>query len=166
MFHIARKFERIHKEVREWRKYSFGNILKEKKSTEKNLESLQTCLVEGNTSTKHQQEERDFQDRWNILFKWEEIFQKQRSRVQWLEEGDRNMTFFHRLTSRRKKRNIINLLLDDNGQEVTEVEQIESKANSYFQEIYNPPAAQVNSNLQSDILMSFQPVINEQMNDT
>lgn len=45
------------------------------------------------------------------------------------------MMFFHRSASRRKKRNAINMLLDDNGQEVTEVEHIEEEINSYFWEM-------------------------------
>ena len=50
MFCIARKLERIYKEFRGWRKYSFGNISKEKKTTWKKFESLQNYLAQGNAS--------------------------------------------------------------------------------------------------------------------
>lgn len=40
----------------------------------------------------------------------EEIYWKQRSRVNWLSEGDRNMAYFHKSASACKKRNLIHRL--------------------------------------------------------
>ena len=45
MLHIARKLDKIHKEVRGWSISLFGNISKENKSTKKKLESLQNLLA-------------------------------------------------------------------------------------------------------------------------
>lgn len=73
--------------------------------------------------------------------------------------------FFHRLTSSRKWRNTINLLVDDNDQETKEVDEREGKGNNYFQEIYNPPIVQVINNMKNDILRFFNLVVNNQMNE-
>jgi hypothetical protein len=44
------------------------------------------------------------------LFEREEIMARQRSRVEWLHEGDRNMSFFHARASTRRKANKIKSL--------------------------------------------------------
>ncbi len=53
MFHIARKHERVYKEVIGWSKSLFGNISREKKTTKKKLKSIQNCLAQGNANTIH-----------------------------------------------------------------------------------------------------------------
>ncbi|KAK2658726.1 hypothetical protein Ddye_005259 [Dipteronia dyeriana] len=45
----------------------------------------------------------------------EELYWKQRSRVDWLLERDRNSKLFHAKASARKKKNIISMLVDDDG---------------------------------------------------
>lgn len=48
MFHIDRKIDRIRKEVREWNKFSFGNLSKPKKVNKKKLEYLQNKITQSN----------------------------------------------------------------------------------------------------------------------
>ena len=50
--------------------------------------------------------------------------------------------------------------MDDNGQEINDMEEMEGKVNLYFKELYNPPIMQVNNNMQNDILRSFYLVVN------
>ena len=42
----------------------------------------------------------------------EAINLKQRSRYQWLKDGDRNLKFFHRMASTRSRSNRTNVLMD------------------------------------------------------
>ncbi|CAA0810710.1 Unknown protein, partial [Striga hermonthica] len=49
-------------------------------------------------------------------YEQEESFWKQRSRNQWLKEGDRNTRFFHALTLQRRKKNAITRLIDREGE--------------------------------------------------
>jgi hypothetical protein len=50
------------------------------------------------------------------LFKCEEIMARQRSRVEWLREGDCNTYFFHAKASARKRTNKISMLTHDDGE--------------------------------------------------
>ena len=46
----------------------------------------------------------------------EEIIRKQKSRVKWLQEGDRNTTFFHRSTIQHRMNNRISKLKIEAGE--------------------------------------------------
>ncbi|KAJ6751096.1 hypothetical protein OIU85_001605 [Salix viminalis] len=66
------------------------------------------------------------------LSKAEESFFKQRSRMQWLQLGDRNTAFFHRSLLHRHHRNGIHSLLRDDGEEVRDPEEIGNMAVSFY----------------------------------
>ncbi|XP_048611432.1 uncharacterized protein LOC125585793 [Brassica napus] len=68
--------------------------------------------------------------------KAEEMFWKQKSRVFWLREGDRNTKFFHALTKQRRARNKITQLQDVNGNIVEDEEGLVAVATSYFRQIF------------------------------
>ena len=68
--------------------------------------------------------------------KAEEMFWRQKSRVLWLREGDRNSKYFHALVRQRRARNRITQLLDDNGNVVEDEEGLVAIATSYFRQIF------------------------------
>ena len=51
----------------------------------------------------------------NALYEKEEKMWQQRSRVQWLKNGDQNTKFFHGIATQRKRKNFIKGLRDGNG---------------------------------------------------
>ena len=67
----------------------------------------------------------------------EEIMWKQRSRVEWLKNGDRNTKIFHAAASQRRRKNRIEGLMDSKG--VWHEEEGETKAIilDYFKAIFN-----------------------------
>ena len=69
------------------------------------------------TSTRsgtHLEVERIRKDLNQLLEKEEKMWQ-QRSRVQWLENGDKNTKFFHGIATQRKRQNFIKGLRDEEG---------------------------------------------------
>ncbi|KAG6783513.1 hypothetical protein POTOM_012962 [Populus tomentosa] len=69
------------------------------------------------------------------LCKDEESYFKQKSRVQWLQLGDKNTTFFHKSLLHRQVRNVIHNLQDDNGTLVHDPEDIGKMASTYFENL-------------------------------
>ena len=64
------------------------------------------------------------------------MFWRQKSRVLWLREGDRNSKYFHALVKQRRARNRITQLLDENGNVVKDEEGLVAIATSYFRKIF------------------------------
>lgn len=85
----------------------------------------------------------------NILLN-EEIYWKQRSRANWLREGDKNTKYFHTKASTRKRKNRISGLEDEDRVWTEEVEGVERLFCEYFQNIFtttNPSQAQLDATL-------------------
>lgn len=76
-----------------------------------------------------------------------EIFWKQKSRVEWLREGDKNTKFFHSKASARRQKNMICGLEDENGNWIEEVKDVDRMFCEYFTKIFtatNPSLCQIN----------------------
>ena len=66
----------------------------------------------------------------------EEEYWKQRSRIQWLQCGDRNSGYFHAITRGRKQVNKLSIMEDDQGLICDNEEGIVRIISSYFQSIF------------------------------
>lgn len=79
-------------------------------------------------------------------YKDEESFWRQRSRISWLQCGDRNTAFFHAVTRGRRAVNAFSVIEDDQGTEFFEEEKIANTISQVFQGIFTSNG---NSNLQT-----------------
>ena len=68
----------------------------------------------------------------NILIEKEEIYWKQRSRISWSREGDRNTKFFHSKTSTRRNKNLIVSLKEMDGTVIVQQSNIERVIIQHF----------------------------------
>ncbi|KAL5822624.1 hypothetical protein ACOSQ4_020524 [Xanthoceras sorbifolium] len=75
---------------------------------------------------------------WVNLFSGikEELYWKQRSRVDWLLAGDKNSKFFHRRATARKKKNQISSLLDSRGVRRESEQGMSSVVFDYFSDLF------------------------------
>lgn len=67
----------------------------------------------------------------------EELFWKQKIRITWLKEGDRNTKFFHASTKQRRARNHITKLKRSGGMWAENQEGIERTATNYFHNLFS-----------------------------
>lgn len=67
----------------------------------------------------------------------EEVYWKLKSRVQWLNEGEKNTNFFHFKTLARRRANRMVGLEDSAGRWCTDASEIKPLVLSYFQEIFS-----------------------------
>ena len=75
-------------------------------------------------------------DSMNELFYREEMMWMQRSRIDWLREGDRNTKFFHSKAVWRARKNKVKQIKDDNGTVHTSQESMGQLVNDYFQHLF------------------------------
>lgn len=57
-----------------------------------------------------------------VQYQKEEVYWRQKSRVQWLQEGDRNSKFFYAFVTQRRQRNCIERLVTEHGVECNTTE--------------------------------------------
>ena len=95
------------------------------------------------------------------LLSTEEVMEKQRSRIDWLRDGDRNTAFFQAKSRERAKGNHINSLYRDDGTMVTEQADIEGVARQFYAELFTDQEI-----LQPEAILDHVPTkVTEQMND-
>ncbi|KAH0990014.1 hypothetical protein GBA52_001497 [Prunus armeniaca] len=72
----------------------------------------------------------------------EDSYWKQRSRILWLNDGDRNTKFFHTSTTIRRNRNRISRILGDDGTLYEKQEDVERVFNDYFSKLFASDGSQ------------------------
>ena len=132
MGHINEKIQACKNKLEVWDKNCFGNVTRLLKDKTKQLESLESRPMRGEVGDQLCSLKKEIND----LLGKEEIMWRQRSRVQWLREGDRNTKFFHAQANQRKRRNGILGINDQTGVWVSNQRAIARVAVDYFQSIF------------------------------
>ncbi|KAL0417527.1 UNVERIFIED_CONTAM: putative mitochondrial protein [Sesamum radiatum] len=70
------------------------------------------------------------------LLSEEEVYWKQRGKVHWLKEGDRNTSYFHNRANTRRRSNDITRIKNGDGQWLEQEEEIRDHIETYFGEIF------------------------------
>ncbi|KAA3481752.1 reverse transcriptase [Gossypium australe] len=72
----------------------------------------------------------------NMEIEKDEMYWEQRARSNWLKLGDRNMAYFHKCASIRRRGNAINKLFLDDGKEITDCSEIIEAATGFFEDLF------------------------------
>ncbi|XP_015969290.1 uncharacterized protein LOC107492746 [Arachis duranensis] len=99
------------RELTEWSRRKFKRADKELEKKKEELHQLQ----EGNMTDRDQIKEKKLKNQITELWKQEEKYWGQRSRLKWLKWGDKNTAFFHATTIQRRMRNRIDKLKNEAG---------------------------------------------------
>uniref|UniRef100_A0A803QPN1 CCHC-type domain-containing protein n=1 Tax=Cannabis sativa TaxID=3483 RepID=A0A803QPN1_CANSA len=108
---------------------SFLGFPKKIAQAQQNLEQARTSLDHSEVSIL---KIRRLQSHLDNLLAKEEMYWKQRSRVNWLHAGDKNTHFFHIFASTRRNTNHINHQLLDDGSKVVNIDDILSEIERPF----------------------------------
>lgn len=76
-------------------------------------------------------------EEFNTLLDQEAICRHQKSRIKWLQAGDRNTKFFHLSTIIRRRRNKIERLKNEHGEWVEEASAIKDLVVRYFSTLFS-----------------------------
>ncbi|XP_058755572.1 uncharacterized protein LOC131628769 [Vicia villosa] len=102
MFVLSRKLQILKSSLKSWNYSTFGNVTSNVKLAEENLHNIQSLLQASGNNDGLRAQELDAQTTLSKALDIENCFWREKSRIKWSLEGDRNTAFFHRITKIKK----------------------------------------------------------------
>uniref|UniRef100_A0A803QIS8 Reverse transcriptase domain-containing protein n=1 Tax=Cannabis sativa TaxID=3483 RepID=A0A803QIS8_CANSA len=99
-------------------------------------QALEQARKTDDTSSESYYRQKTLQANLDSLLLKEETYWKQRSRIQWLQSGDKNTRFFHKFASNRKRSNRIASLTAEDGTVCQDPESILSLIQSFYSNLF------------------------------
>ena len=156
MGNVLRKVSNCQTHLSEWNKKIFGNVRRTLEKKRRELEQAERVAAWGGGSGRLKELNAEIRS----LIDMEECMWKQRSKVDWLRDGDKNTKYFHCRSTERNKRNFIAGLENEAGIWVEDESQIGGMLSQYFSSLFTSSKP---SNL-DPVLEGVLPVVNEEMN--
>ena len=135
---VRRNLDDLAQNLGEWSRMTFGSVRGKIRKLKKELERLRSQSQR--TGPSHVEIKTN--DRLIELYLREEILWRQRTRVQWLLEGDRNTDFFHMRASMRRRKNLIKALQRPDGQVTDDPTEMQQLALEFYKNLYTSEGIQ------------------------
>lgn len=130
---VPNKLERLGSLVQRWSR----SRINEKRKNRVDLEDRLKFLFNQEPDDEILGEIIEVQRGLNLEADKEELFWEQRARVNWLKNGDRNTSFFHKIVVQRHFLNRIAELDDGNRRRFSSTEDLLCLASDYFKDLYS-----------------------------
>lgn len=135
---VCKKLRNCKDKLKAWSLRKFGNLRLKIGVTKDQLAEVQKQLQSGFHSDLAAQE-KFLMGTLEDLWQKDAMYWHQRSRIKWLQMGDKNSRFFHLSTIQRRQCNQIMRLKDSNGVWRSEQKDISGIIKLHFQEVYTGP---------------------------
>lgn len=110
---LSDKLHTLQTHLLSWKRKTFGSLTRDLQVLQRRINGLQASRHYSSSSYLHLLDV-DLQQEYSRKRLQHEMFWKQRSHIQWLQEGDHmNSKFFHRVAKSNHHRNKIHYLIDD-----------------------------------------------------
>ncbi|XP_050222138.1 uncharacterized protein LOC126672232 [Mercurialis annua] len=160
---------RFTEEVRHWNHHEFGNIFKRKNNLLSRINGIQRTR-EVFFSQKLADLEQKLKVELNETLLQEELLWIQKSRSEWILDGDRNTKFYHQKVKQRRRRNKIVALKDEEGNIITDQEALKELALNFFSNLFTgagdleslPPSEFSFPVIEASILSKISAVVTEE----
>ena len=136
MYVFAKLLQYVKYELKKWNRLHYGNIFREKALAQEDLDGVTRRISEEGVIVELLQEEAQA---IKLLEEWElreELFWKQKARIEWLQEGDKNTTFFFNSMKARRHGNSISRLVNDRGDHLSSFLDMSREAVKYFEYLF------------------------------
>nr|XP_027064499.1 uncharacterized protein LOC113690699 [Coffea arabica] len=136
---LASKLRAVKQALKGWSRDSFGDIFKAVKEAERAVQEAEVAQ-EQDSSDSVQRALNVARERLRVTLVVEEGFWKQKARVRWLKDGDRNTKYFHAVVAERRSRAIIHRIRGPTGAWVESEDLIGKEAIGFFQGLFTAEA--------------------------
>jgi len=126
----------LQRTLQQWNREVFGDIQKKKGKLMGEIKRMQD-LLDGHQTDDLLKREEELLKEFDVVLEQEEIVWFQKSKEQWVVDGDRNTTFFHTSTIIRRRRNRIDMLQNDEGRWLSNAQELETLALEYYRRLYS-----------------------------
>jgi len=133
---LSSKLKRLKFKLKEWNKNVFGNIHQLVKDAEKELSDIQSQIHNTGHNDQLMVNERQAQLKLDEALLKQEMFWQEKARVRWHLDGDRNSSYFHRLTKIKNKTKMISSLLV-NDELTSDPQMISNHIVSYYNRLFS-----------------------------
>lgn len=144
---LMQKVNDVHEDLHQWDK----KVLKKPTQRMKELKADLERLRQGSLTDANIQSQKELMVRIELLLEQEEITWVQRARANWLRHGDRNTSFFHNFAQRRKKKNTVKGLLDDQGIMREDPATMCQIVHEYFEQLFTSEVLTPDQNVFRDV---------------
>nr|XP_027061902.1 uncharacterized protein LOC113688298 [Coffea arabica] len=143
---LSDKLRRVKHALRQWSRSSFGDIFFASRTAEQKV--LEAEIAHDNHPSDglllSLQEERAKLRRAVVV---EKEFWRQKARVKWVSDGDKNTAFFHVIVTERRRKSVIHRIRKTNGEWVDDEANICAKAVSFFQDLFTEEGGRPSSDM-------------------
>uniref|UniRef100_A0A803Q8E0 Reverse transcriptase domain-containing protein n=1 Tax=Cannabis sativa TaxID=3483 RepID=A0A803Q8E0_CANSA len=153
--------QRCSDSLQQWHRQKFGNIKKKISKAQKKVADLNNSVDRSITAMAELKQSENILD---DLLAQEETYWQQRSRVDWLQNGDQNTKFFHAYASTRKKHNTIKSLIDNNGTVITSKNGMTDVITTFFGDLFT--ASEINHEALNHTLSTIPTTVTADMNES
>ncbi|KAI8525452.1 hypothetical protein RHMOL_Rhmol13G0231200 [Rhododendron molle] len=129
---LVEKLRSCKEVLKHWSKRTFGNNLEKIRGLKLQLGEIQGKLY----SVENFQKENQIREELELTLLREEMYQHQRSRLNWITYGDKNTAFFHATVIQRRQRNQLTRLKNNEGVWLSEDHEINEHLSEYFSKLF------------------------------
>ncbi|CAM8965988.1 unnamed protein product [Rhodiola kirilowii] len=131
---LSLKLKGCGRELATWNRVVFGKVQKRIADLKDQIELQKSRFRTDEVIERETKLQREL-DEWLAR---EELLWRQRSRVEWLREGDSNTKFFHSRASQRRRKNTVEKIRGNNNEWITDETEICEEAVAHFLNIFKP----------------------------
>jgi hypothetical protein len=154
---VLDKLAHMHKSLHEWD----IQVLKQPRTRIRKAQKKMEKAMNGPMNYENDKIAKEMNELIEILLEQENIHWMQRSRANWLMQGDRNTSFFHQFATARRKKNLIKKLKDANGNWVEGTSMLKPLVFDYFSNLFTSEIQETDP----AVLEKVQQKVTQNMND-
>jgi hypothetical protein len=135
-FVLASKLKVLKEDIKKWNKESFGDVHIKKLELMKELQLLESKENQGLFTRDDRVHRLNTQAELERTLLLDEVSWRQKSRIQWLKEGDKNTKFFHRTANANRRNNCIESMMHGELKWETQ-DEIREGIVDFYQDLYS-----------------------------